>query len=131
MVRRLPMAVIQKTCEMLLAPPSHLINLMLKVAARIAAGEWRGYVFGTSDDGEKIPVRWDWSDGDDDGEGELGGWGADDDWPHRGMGVKMAGSFPEEEDSSSEGSSSKDGESKTASFEDLPDTDWSRNWGVD
>jgi hypothetical protein len=102
LVRRLPMAVIHKTCEILFSPPSHLINLMLKVAARIAAGEWRGYVFGLGEQGETIPVRWDWSDDDDDGEGELGGWHADEDW---GFGqhaaktpLKMAGAFPESPD---------------------------------
>ena len=73
---------------------------MLKVAARISAGEWRGYVFGFGEAGETIPVRWDWSDGDDDGEGELGGWGADEDWhfaarASRSSPLKMAGAFPE------------------------------------
>lgn len=115
LVRRLPMAVVHKTVEILLSPPAHLINLMLRVAARIAAGEWRGYVFGTGEGGETIPVRWDWSDEDDDGHGELGGWAADEDL---GLGLdvpcaaagrgerrvrrratgehlKMAGSFPE------------------------------------
>lgn len=102
LVRRLPMAVIHKTCEIFFSPPSHLINLMLKVAARIAAGEWRGYVFGLGEQGETIPVRWDWSDEDDEGEGELGGWHADEDW---GFGrhatrtpLKMAGAFPESPD---------------------------------
>jgi hypothetical protein len=37
---------------------------MLKVAAKIAAGEWRGLVFGFADDGEKIDVRWDYEDSD-------------------------------------------------------------------
>jgi hypothetical protein len=94
------MAVIQKTCEILFSPPSHLITLMLKVAARIAAGEWRGYMFGFGEGGERIPVRWDWSDEDDDGEGELGGWGADEDWEfarsgRTTSGFRMAGAFPE------------------------------------
>ncbi|KAK3936882.1 inheritance of peroxisomes protein 1-domain-containing protein [Diplogelasinospora grovesii] len=66
-VRRLPMQVIHKTCEILMSPPSHLINIMLKVAARIAAGEWRGFVFGTGEKGEEIPVQWDWSDSEEDG----------------------------------------------------------------
>ena len=116
LVRRLPMAVVHKTVEILFSPPVHLITLMLRVAARITAGEWRGYVFGTGESGETIPVRWDWSDEDDDGEGELGGWGADEDWPCASpdemrrlattattttttsppeAGLKMAGSFPE------------------------------------
>lgn len=106
LVRRLPMAVVHKTVEILLSPPAHLINLMLRVAARITAGQWRGYVFGMGEGGETIPVRWDWSD-DDDGCDELGGWAADEDWPygagHRGTperrtsmwSPRMAGSFPE------------------------------------
>ena len=134
-VRRLPMAVIQKTCEILLSPPSHLINLMLKVAARITAGEWRGFVFGMSDSGEKIPVRWDWSDEDDDGYGELDGWGADDDWPHSGVARKMAGSFPEEDDNSSEGGISKESDGGEGApkppTRELSDAEWSRSWGVD
>lgn len=67
------MAIIAKTCEILLSPPSHLINLMLSVAARIAAGEWRGMVFGYDEAGEAIPVQWDYSDGG------LSDWGDDDD----------------------------------------------------
>lgn len=104
-VRRLPTAIIHKTLEILLSPPSHLVDLMLRVAARIAAGEWRGYVFGLGEGGERIPVRWDWGDGDDDGEGELGGWGADEDWPastsftggtaRRESGFRMAGAYPD------------------------------------
>jgi hypothetical protein len=76
---------------------------MLKVAARIAAGEWRGYMFGFGEGGERIPVRWDWSDEDDDGEGELGGWGADEDWDftrtRRSSGFRMVGAFPESPES--------------------------------
>ncbi|KAI1340653.1 inheritance of peroxisomes protein 1-domain-containing protein [Xylariaceae sp. FL0016] len=64
-VRRLPSAIVHKTVEILLSPPSHLVNLMLKVAAKIAAGEWRGLVFGLGEGGESIPVQWDYfSDGD-------------------------------------------------------------------
>jgi hypothetical protein len=100
------MAIIHKTIEILLSPPSHLVDLMLKVAARIAAGEWRGYIYGFSDQGERIPVRWDWSDEDDDGEGELGGWHADEDWgfgrPDRRTPLKMAGAFPESPDENNE-----------------------------
>lgn len=100
LVRQLPRTIIHKTIEILLSPPSHLIDLMLKVAARIAAGEWRGYVSGVGEGGERIPVRWDWSDGDDDGEGELGGWGADEDWEFSRAGrrdsvFRMAGAYPD------------------------------------
>lgn len=63
--RRLPKTILQKTIEILLSPPSHLISLMLKVAAKIAAGEWRGLVFGFGEAGEQIPVQWDYySDGE-------------------------------------------------------------------
>ncbi|KAI1442289.1 inheritance of peroxisomes protein 1-domain-containing protein [Annulohypoxylon stygium] len=73
-VRRLPGAIIQKTVEMILAPPTHLVNLMLKVAAKIASGEWRGLVFGFGEGGERIPVQWDYSDG------ELSDWSDDEDY---------------------------------------------------
>ncbi|KAI0879836.1 inheritance of peroxisomes protein 1-domain-containing protein [Annulohypoxylon maeteangense] len=73
-VRRLPGAIIQKTVEMLLAPPTHLVNLMLKVAAKIASGEWRGLVFGFGEGGERIPVQWDYSDG------EFSDWSDDEDY---------------------------------------------------
>ncbi|KAI1175327.1 inheritance of peroxisomes protein 1-domain-containing protein [Nemania sp. FL0916] len=64
-IRRLPAAIVHKTLEILLSPPSHLVNLMLKVAAKIVAGEWRGLVFGFDEAGEQIPVQWDYySDGE-------------------------------------------------------------------
>ncbi|KAL2132863.1 hypothetical protein VTI74DRAFT_3209 [Chaetomium olivicolor] len=72
-VRRLPMTVLHKTCEILLSPPSHLLSLMLNVAARIAAGEWRGLVFAMGEGGERVSVTWDWSE--DDEEEDLGVWG--------------------------------------------------------
>lgn len=74
-VRRLPSAIIQKTVEILLRPPTHLVNLMLKVAAKIAAGEWRGLVFGFGEGGERIPVQWDYADDD-----ELSDWSDDEDY---------------------------------------------------
>ncbi|KAF6812552.1 hypothetical protein CSOJ01_05101 [Colletotrichum sojae] len=73
-VRRLPMAIVSKTCEVLLGPPSHLIALMLQVAAKIAAGQWRGMMFGYGEGGETIPVQWDYSDD------EYSSWGEDDDY---------------------------------------------------
>jgi hypothetical protein len=115
------MAVIQKTCEILMSPPSHLISLMLKVAARIAAGEWRGLVFGVDERGEQIPVQWDWSEEED---SHDGGRFIDEDWPPRGSGRRMAGSFPESDDEEDwtrpDGGRSGEGES-----------DWSRSLGVD
>lgn len=102
-VRRLPLAIIQTTCEILMSPPSHLINLMLKVAARIAAGEWSGLVFGTDEQGERIPVQWDWSDDED----------AERPSPYPALrknslgwlpltGQIMAGTFPESDDEDSD-----------------------------
>ncbi|TDZ51599.1 hypothetical protein CTRI78_v007561 [Colletotrichum trifolii] len=73
-VRRIPMAIVSKTCEVLLGPPSHLIALMLQVAAKIAAGQWRGMMFGFGEGGETIPVQWDYSDD------EYSSWGEDDDY---------------------------------------------------
>ncbi|KAF3059565.1 hypothetical protein GL218_04997 [Daldinia childiae] len=63
-VRRLPTTIINKTVELILSPPTYLVNIMLKVAARILAGEWRGLIFGIGEGGEKIPVQWDYSDGE-------------------------------------------------------------------
>ena len=64
-VRQLPTSIVQKILGVLLGPPSYLIKLMLKVAAKIAAGEWRGLVLGFGEAGEEIPVQWDYySDGE-------------------------------------------------------------------
>ncbi|OTA99325.1 hypothetical protein M426DRAFT_27624 [Hypoxylon sp. CI-4A] len=73
-LRRIPSQIIQKTMELLLKPPAYLVSLMLKVAARIAAGEWRGLVFGFGEGGEKIPVEWDYSDE------EFSDWSDDEDY---------------------------------------------------
>ncbi|KAE8450058.1 hypothetical protein EG329_007198 [Mollisiaceae sp. DMI_Dod_QoI] len=66
--RHLPTAIIQKTCEILMSPPSHLFHLMISIASKIAAGEWRGML---SNHGEA--VHWDFED-------EYGGdaWFEDD-----------------------------------------------------
>ncbi|KAH6721401.1 inheritance of peroxisomes protein 1-domain-containing protein [Leptodontidium sp. MPI-SDFR-AT-0119] len=55
--RHLPTAIIQKTCEILLSPPSHLFQLMLSIASKIAAGEWRGMLSGQGE-----AVHWDFED---------------------------------------------------------------------
>jgi hypothetical protein len=81
-VRRIPFAILSKTCEVLLGPPSHLVSLMLKVAAKIVAGEWRGLVFGFGDGGEKIPVQWDYSDE------EYSSWDEDEDYYMPGSGQR-------------------------------------------
>ena len=66
--RHFPTAIIQKTCEILLSPPSHLLQLMLNIASKIAAGEWRGFLSGQGES-----VHWDFED-------EYGGeaWCEDD-----------------------------------------------------
>lgn len=74
--QNLPTAIIRKTCEILLSPPSHLIYLMLDIASKIAAGEWKGIVFGLGEQGEKIIGQWDYEDpnaaGDEWGEDDYG-----------------------------------------------------------
>lgn len=77
-IRRIPSSIFNKTCEILISPPAHLISLMLKAAARITAGEWSGFVFGMDEGGELVDIRWDWSDeGDIDGL-MLEGWDESD-----------------------------------------------------
>jgi hypothetical protein len=66
--RHLPTAIIQKTCEILLSPPSHLLHLMLNIASKIAAGEWRGVLSGHGE-----AVHWDFED-----EYGVEGWFEDD-----------------------------------------------------
>ncbi|KAK1830515.1 inheritance of peroxisomes protein 1-domain-containing protein [Podospora conica] len=143
-VRRLPMTVITKTFEILMSPPSHLIHLMLKVAARILAGEWRGLVFGIDDYGEQIPVQWDWSDDEDVVASSR--CFIDDDWAPR-TGYKMAGTFPESDEDDEENAGPGQGGAKlgeTSSAAGTPtskplgrrgeaavESEWSRRLGVD
>ena len=136
-IRRIPSAVIHKTCEILLAPPSHLINIMLKVAARIAAGEWRGFVFGTGDEGERVDVRWDWSDTED---GALEGWEESDfdfDSPGRGRTPSSASANSGKSQSKAKGkepateSQEDEADPWKTPTEELGSDDWSRSWGVD
>jgi hypothetical protein len=66
---------------------------MLRVAARIVAGDLRGLMFGYLDSGAGISVQWDWVDGD---HHVAGSTGEDDhNWPGP---VKMAGSFPSDDE---------------------------------
>ena len=74
MLKRVPMAIVAKTAEVLLGPPAYLVQIMLRVASRIVAGEWRGAVMGFGDEGERIPVRWDYEEE----EGDLSGWSEDE-----------------------------------------------------
>ncbi|KAH8819582.1 inheritance of peroxisomes protein 1-domain-containing protein [Xylogone sp. PMI_703] len=73
--RHLPTAIVQKTCEILLSPPSHLFQLMIRVASRIAAGEWRGFLSGPGE-----AFHWDIS------EDEYG----EDEWSEDDFGVKIS-----------------------------------------
>jgi hypothetical protein len=59
---KIPLVILTKTCEILLGPPSHLVELILKIAARITAGEWRGQADGVDENGQRIPIHWDYSD---------------------------------------------------------------------
>jgi hypothetical protein len=81
--RHLPTAIIQKTWEILLSPPSHLVKLMLNIAAKIAAGEWRGMVSGF-EGGETIAGQWDYEDD------ELTG----DSWDVDDYGISVGGKQP-------------------------------------
>lgn len=149
-IRRIPSAILNKTCEMFFSPPAHLINLMLKVAARIAAGEWRGFVFSRGEEGEVVDVRWDWSDDQDLDEGAaLEGWSdADFDFADNGLGVRgrkktrasfaavdlsrpasLRGKMFEYQDPWAT-SSSEDQDHDQGSVQ-ADDEDPSRSWGVD
>ena len=59
-------AILQRTCSLLLGPPVQLVALMLRIAAKIAKGAFRGSSFGFGEGGQKIPCSWDFSDGSDD-----------------------------------------------------------------
>ncbi|KAF4453753.1 hypothetical protein F53441_3646 [Fusarium austroafricanum] len=118
-VKNLPMAIIAKTYEMILGPPSSLIRLILKVAAKIASGQWRGLVYGYGEDGEEIPVQWDYS------EGEFSDWSDDEhdqhDRSHKSQGKRHS------RHRSNAGDIATDNElrRRTSSSDD------SRSWGVD
>ncbi|EOO01546.1 hypothetical protein UCRPA7_2956 [Phaeoacremonium minimum UCRPA7] len=110
---------------------------MLKVAARIAAGEWRGFVFGTGDEGERVDVRWDWSDTED---GALEGWEESDfdfDSPGRGRTPSSASANSGKSQSKAKGkepateSQEDEADPWKTPTEELGSDDWSRSWGVD
>jgi hypothetical protein len=129
MVRRLPIAVITKTCEILLSPPGNLLNLMLRVAARIAAGEWRGFV-------EDLQVRWDYesdegrgrrvSEDSDASSGEVEG-----EKEEMGDGALQGKTAAVDKSSVPREGGKEDpnvGAGKEAAADDA---EWSRSWGVD
>ncbi|MCJ1466407.1 hypothetical protein MMC07_005026 [Pseudocyphellaria aurata] len=69
-------AILQKTCSLLLGPPVQLVALMLNIASKIAHGAYCGAAFGYADSRQRIPCSWDFSDVDDDSDGEE--WEEDD-----------------------------------------------------
>lgn len=72
-------AILQRTCSLLLGPPVQLVALMMRIAAKIARGAFRGTSFGFGEGGQKIPCSWDFSDGDE----------ADDLWEEDDFGVAL------------------------------------------
>jgi Inheritance of peroxisomes protein 1 len=62
-------AIIQKTCTLMLKPPSYLIYMMLTIASKIANGAVKGVTYGYGEGGEQIPCSWEY--GSDDG---FDGW---------------------------------------------------------
>lgn len=62
-MQRIPGSIMYRVFEMMLAPPAFLMSMMLKIAARILKGEWRGEAKGkNTDTGESIQAQWDYSD---------------------------------------------------------------------
>lgn len=121
-VKNLPMAIIAKTCEMIMGPPSSLIRLILRVAARIASGQWRGLVYGYGEDGEEIPVQWDYS------EGEFSDWSDDENYQHdhrSGQGKRHSRHRSRNDSITKETAAQKELHRRPSSSDD------SRSWGVD
>lgn len=121
-VKNLPMAIIAKTCEMIMGPPSSLLRLILRVAAKIASGQWRGLVYGYGEDGEEIPVQWDYS------EGEFSDWSDDEDYQHNrrsGQGKRHSRHRSKHDNTTKETTAQKDLNRRPSSSDD------SRSWGVD
>lgn len=143
-IRRIPSSIFNKTCEIIISPPAHLISLMLKAAARITAGEWRGFVFGMDEGGEWVDIRWDWSD-DGDIEGlMLEGWEESDfDFSSEARAnalVRRRGSVRRSRASFAAAEvprprAKTEYQDPWATPPDEPDLDeeehWSRSWGVD
>lgn len=57
-------SLITRTCKLILGPPAYLVTMMVTIAGRISAGEWKGQLLGYAQSGEEIPVSWDCSDGE-------------------------------------------------------------------
>ncbi len=104
------MAIVSKTCELILGPPNFLVSLMLRVAAKIVAGEWRGSETGVGENGQRMNVAWDYSDG------EFSDWDDDE------LFVPAASGVSDVLDS--------DEEDKSDKTEDSTHTS-ARSWGID
>ena len=75
-------AILQRTCSLLLGPPVQLVALMLRIAAKIARGTFRGTSYRLGESGQKIPCSWDFSsDGSD---------GTDDSWEEDDYGFSLS-----------------------------------------
>ncbi|KAF3763058.1 hypothetical protein M406DRAFT_322998 [Cryphonectria parasitica EP155] len=117
---------------------------MLKVAERITAGEWQGFVFGMDESGEVLDVRWDYGDLD---RSVPGGWdGLDLDSSgrrnssvvhHRTPDPKARASFAAADLSRPNitGKRTTEYQDPWATPPEEPDLDeggnWNLNWGVD
>lgn len=98
---------------------------MLKVAERITAGEWRGFVFGMGEGGELVDVRWDWSD---DNTFVDGAWEEDD----FGFGKAHRAAARATEVPRRKAIEYQDPWANSPAEPDLDeDGHWSRSWGVD
>lgn len=58
-------ALIRKTCELVLGPPAHLVQLMLRIAANISDGVFSFNTYRVPRSTEKIPCSWESSDEDE------------------------------------------------------------------
>ncbi|KAF2687955.1 hypothetical protein K458DRAFT_385519 [Lentithecium fluviatile CBS 122367] len=58
-------ALIRKTCEIVLGPPAHLVQLMLRIAANISDGVFGFKTYRVPRTTEKIPCSWESSDEDE------------------------------------------------------------------
>ena len=121
-VKSLPMAIIAKTCEMIMGPPSSLLRLILRVAAKIASGQWRGLVYGYGEDGEEIPVQWDYSGS------EFSDWSDDENQQqnHRSGPGKRHSRHRSKTNNASKGTTGQSELNRRPSS-----SDDSRSWGVD
>ncbi|KAI9890073.1 MAG: hypothetical protein M1814_004472 [Vezdaea aestivalis] len=61
--RHITATIIQTTWAILNSPPSHLVQLMLTVARRIASGALSGSFASQSDSGDPVTCTWDYTDG--------------------------------------------------------------------